>query len=197
MSFLTKLPKERYSSDGFAGFVGQRQFNLGDGKAFAWMSQLAYETDEPEKIKDILHVWGMTPLGDGILAAEVNAALPLASTCAIVAVGRGTTIVAFAGTDPLVLEPRLEIYIEGMADTVELRMPHSSARSWRHSLPMLSSVITSLPALRTRISAQVSMTLPPVAFAPGNRSFSRAMKRSRISRSLGWPGSISIRSSIL
>jgi len=72
MSFLTKLPKDRYSSDGFAGFVGQREFNLGDGKAFAWMSQLAYETDEPEKIKDSLHVWGMTPLGNGLLAAEVN-----------------------------------------------------------------------------------------------------------------------------
>jgi hypothetical protein len=103
MSFLTKLPKERYSGDGFAGFEGQREFNLGDGKAFAWMSQLAYETDEPEKIKDILHVWGMTPLGDGILASEVNTVLPLASTRAVIAVGRGATIVAFAGTDPLVL----------------------------------------------------------------------------------------------
>lgn len=103
MSFLTKLPKERYSRDGFAGFNGQRDFNLGDGKAFAWMSQLAYETDEPEKIKDIFHVWGMTPLGDGILAAEVNSVLPIASTQAVIAVGRGATIVAFAGTDPLVL----------------------------------------------------------------------------------------------
>lgn len=103
MSFLTKLPKERYSDKGFAGFEGQRDFNLGDGKAFAWMSQLAYETDEPEKIKDVLHVWGMTPLGDGILAAEINTVLPVASTRAVIAVGRGATIVAFAGTDPLVL----------------------------------------------------------------------------------------------
>jgi hypothetical protein len=103
MSFFTKLPRERYAGDGFAGFEGQRDFNLGDGKAFAWMSQLAYETDEPEKIKDILRVWGMTPLGDGILAAEVNSVLPIASTRAIIAVGRGATIIAFAGTDPLVL----------------------------------------------------------------------------------------------
>lgn len=113
MSFLTKLPKDRYSSDGFTGFVGQREFNLGDGKAFAWMSQLAYETDEPEKIKDSLHVWGMTPLGDGLLAAEVNGALPIASTRAVIVVGRGTTIVAIAGTDPLVLASRLEIHVGG------------------------------------------------------------------------------------
>ncbi len=103
MSFFTKLPRERYAGDGFAGFDGRRDFNLGDGKAFAWMSQLAYETDEPEKIKDILRVWGLTPLGDGILAAEVNSVLPIASTRAVVAVGRGATIIAFAGTDPLVL----------------------------------------------------------------------------------------------
>jgi hypothetical protein len=56
MSFLTKLPKEPYNGNGFASFVGQREFNLGDGRAVAWMSQLAYETDEPEKIKDMLNV---------------------------------------------------------------------------------------------------------------------------------------------
>jgi hypothetical protein len=74
---------------------------------------------------------------------------------------------------------------------------HSNARAYRHSLPMLSSVITSLSALRTRISAQGSMTLASVAFAPGNRSFSMAMRCSRVSLSLGWDGSTTVRSSIL
>jgi hypothetical protein len=102
MSFFTKLPRQRYAADGFAGFEGRRDFKLGDGKAFAWISQLAYETDEPEKIKDILRVWDMAPIGNGILAAEINTVLPIASTRGIIAVGRGATIVAFAGTDPLV-----------------------------------------------------------------------------------------------
>jgi hypothetical protein len=64
---------------------------------------------------------------------------------------------------------------------------HSNARAYRHSLPMLSSVITSVSALRTRISAQGSMTLASVAVAPGNRSFSMAMRCSRVSLSL-WDG---------
>jgi hypothetical protein len=74
---------------------------------------------------------------------------------------------------------------------------HSNARAYRHSLPMLSSVITSVSALRTRISAQGSMTLAPVAVAPGNRSFSMAMRCSRVSLSLGWDGSTTVRPSIL
>ena len=53
MSFLVKLPAERYSSTAFDGFVGSSDLELGDAKAMAWMCQLAYETDEPGKIKDI------------------------------------------------------------------------------------------------------------------------------------------------
>lgn len=32
MSFLTKLPRERYGTEAFAGFVGGRDFALGDGR---------------------------------------------------------------------------------------------------------------------------------------------------------------------
>src|SRR2546425_182506 len=49
MSFLTKLPRERYSASAFDRFTGGREFDLGTAKALAWMSQLAYETDEPGK----------------------------------------------------------------------------------------------------------------------------------------------------
>ncbi len=103
MSFLTKLPEERYDAQAFDDFTATRDFDLGDGKALAWMSQLAYETDEPEKIERILSRWGMRLVEGGLLLKEVKSFLPIAKTCGIIAAGRGVTIVAFAGTDPLVL----------------------------------------------------------------------------------------------
>jgi hypothetical protein len=103
MSFLVKLPRERYSPTAFDGFIGGSGLELGDAKAMAWMCQLAYETDEPEKIKDILDVWGLSLVEDGIVVEEIETVLPRSSTCCFVAGGRGATVVAFAGTDPLVL----------------------------------------------------------------------------------------------
>src|SRR5215469_8906168 len=103
MSFLTKLPRERYCASAFDTFVGGAEFNLGDAKAQAWMCQLAYETDEPSKIKDVLGVWGLALAENGIVVEEVETVLPKSSTHCFVAVGRGTTFIAFAGTDPLVL----------------------------------------------------------------------------------------------
>jgi hypothetical protein len=103
MSFLVKLPRERYSTTAFDGFVGSSGLELGDAKAMAWMCQLAYETDEPEKTRSILDAWGLSLVEDGILVEEVETVLPKSSTCCFVASGRGATLVAFAGTDPLVL----------------------------------------------------------------------------------------------
>ena len=54
MSFLTKLPADRYDRDAFKRFAGGKQFDIGNARAMAWMSQLAYETDEPGEIADIL-----------------------------------------------------------------------------------------------------------------------------------------------
>src|SRR5215831_6588984 len=103
MGFLTKLPRDRYSASAFDGFVGGSEFGLGDGKAQAWMCQLAYETDEPDKIRDILATWGLALVDGGVVVEEVETALPKSATRCFVATGRGATFVAFAGTDPLVL----------------------------------------------------------------------------------------------
>jgi triacylglycerol lipase len=103
MSFLTKLPLARYDRGAFDGFVPTDDFSPGTGKAMAWLSQLSYETDEPDKIGSILQGWGLR-LGDpGIIVEEVVTVLPKASTHCIVATGRGATFIAFAGTDPIVL----------------------------------------------------------------------------------------------
>jgi triacylglycerol lipase len=102
MSFFVKLRKERYSPRAFDEFSLANDFSLGTGKALAWVSQLAYETDEPDKIKDILSSWEMRLVDDGVVSKEVETALPTVSTHCFVAGGRGATIVAFAGTDPAV-----------------------------------------------------------------------------------------------
>jgi triacylglycerol lipase len=60
MSFLTKLPSQHYDKAAFDDFTPERNFTLGSGRAMAWLSQLAYETDEPDKVEDVLRSWGLT-----------------------------------------------------------------------------------------------------------------------------------------
>jgi len=103
MSFFVKLPKERYDRHAFDGFSLGEAFDPRIGRALAWASQLAYETDEPDKIAEILDLWHMHLVDDGVVIEEVKTVLPKVSTRCFVATGRGATIVAFAGTDPTLL----------------------------------------------------------------------------------------------
>ena len=102
MSMFTKLPSEFYDATAFDGFLPDRDFHLGTAKAMAWLSQLAYETDEPNKTEAILRIWKLR-LVDVVISTEFRSVLPMASTHAFVAAGRGTTFITFAGTDPVVL----------------------------------------------------------------------------------------------
>jgi pimeloyl-ACP methyl ester carboxylesterase len=102
MSMFTKLPTQFYDATAFDGFSLDRDFRRGSAKAMAWLSQLSYETDEPKKIEDILRTWKLR-LVDEVVSAEVRTVLPVASTHAFVAAGRGATFITFAGTDPVVL----------------------------------------------------------------------------------------------
>lgn len=102
MSLLTKLPRQLYDPEAFDGFLADRDFRRQTAKAMAWLSQLAYETDEPEKIKNVLSNWQLR-LVDDVISEKVSTVLPIARTCAFAAAGRGATFIAFAGTDPLVL----------------------------------------------------------------------------------------------
>ncbi len=96
MSALTTLPLSCYVPDAFAGFRPAADFDLGIARAMMWMSQLAYETVDPDKVAAIGERWGLrTQVVDG-------ARLGLARTQAVVARrADGTAIVAFAGTDPV------------------------------------------------------------------------------------------------
>jgi hypothetical protein len=92
-----------YDPNAFASFSNKEGFTIGTGKAMAWMSQLAYELDEKQKVESILQVWGLSLNDDGIIVEEVATVLPLASTHLFVASGHDATVVSFAGTDPLTL----------------------------------------------------------------------------------------------
>ncbi|HKA81401.1 MAG TPA: lipase family protein [Xanthobacteraceae bacterium] len=103
MSAFTQLPTDRYSRKAFEGFTVSTAFVPQNALALAWMSQLAYETDDPKKIADILAMWGLGLVQGGVVVEEVATVLPQASTHCIVAAGPKFAVVAIAGTDPVVL----------------------------------------------------------------------------------------------
>jgi triacylglycerol lipase len=106
MSFFTTLPRELYSARAFDDFVAGGDFRLGNAKAMIWMSQLAYEPEDPggpDKIRSVLASLGLGLVDGGIIADDDKMIVPKVKTRGFVAAGRGATIVAFAGTDPVVL----------------------------------------------------------------------------------------------
>jgi hypothetical protein len=103
MSVLTKLSANFYDRAAFAGFQAQGSFSLANGRALMWLSQLSYETDEPDKVKTLLAPWNLALVPGGVVSSPATSSLPMPRTEAIVAQGNGATFVAFAGTDPLVI----------------------------------------------------------------------------------------------
>ena len=108
MSFLVEMDRSRYPADALGAFtaaptldLSTRANLLGTARAMMWLSQLAYETAHPDKIADILPTWQLTQRA--LIDNPPGTHLPLRTSCAVVAGGRGATIVAFAGTDPLKL----------------------------------------------------------------------------------------------
>jgi triacylglycerol lipase len=100
MSILVELPLALYDEKAFHAFHPVAELDLGAARAMAWMSQLAYETDHPDKVAAVCDLWELgTPR---VIASPAGVGLPLVRTRGIVVEGRGATIVAFAGTDPLV-----------------------------------------------------------------------------------------------
>ena len=99
MSILVELPLELYEPKAFAAFKPVAGFDLGTARAMAWMSQLAYESEHPDKIAAICEMWGLR--GPRIIRSP-PARFARIDTRAVIAEGHGATILAFAGTDPLV-----------------------------------------------------------------------------------------------
>jgi hypothetical protein len=101
MSFLVELPESEYNRNAFARFAPTGGFDSGGGTALAmaWMSQLAYETRLPDKIRAIGALFGLAEIS--ILQQPAKSTLPLSDTRGIIASKDNALIIAFAGTDPL------------------------------------------------------------------------------------------------
>src|SRR5712692_7804066 len=103
MSFLVELPRKQYPADAMNLLRITSDFSLNNARTMMWMSQLAYETahetSTEHKVSDILGDWNFRKLD--CISNPPGTELPLKTACAVVAAGRGATIVTFAGTDPL------------------------------------------------------------------------------------------------
>jgi hypothetical protein len=99
MSFIVELPLSEYNKGAFAQFDPAAKFTRGNALAMAWMSQLAYETRLPDKIRAIGEVWQLDEIH--IVEQPAKSTLPLSDTRGMIASKGEARIIAFAGTDPL------------------------------------------------------------------------------------------------
>ncbi|QPF86896.1 lipase family protein [Bradyrhizobium genosp. L] len=102
MSFLVAISRGAYPDAALKTFAASPSFAIDDAKAMMWMSQLAYETNDPGKVKDILTAWQLEL--KGLASNDPVTGLPPHSACFVAAAGRNATIIAFSGTDPLKIE---------------------------------------------------------------------------------------------
>jgi triacylglycerol lipase len=99
MSFLIRLPLDRYERDAFSGFA-PGPFSIGTARAAMWLAQLSYE-DETEKQDQILEHWGLKRVVS--YNRPFPSVLPMPSTGGFVARNDDGTFIVFQGTDPLLL----------------------------------------------------------------------------------------------
>ncbi len=126
MSFLVRFPLDSYRGDALDDFTVTSRFTHGNAQAMMWLSQLAYETDDSEKVDKILNRWGLERRGFG--ADTFNPGLVPPKARFIVAIGRGATFVTFSGTDPLsikdwitdfTLAPTPNVFHQGFVGAVD------------------------------------------------------------------------------
>jgi hypothetical protein len=105
MSILTTLPDQLYDPGAFKGFQAGSSFTIENARALAWMCQLAYETDDPNKVQKILRGWGGDLVKDGIIvqSLKVGSLLTIANSRCLIANFSNGAVLSFAGTDPLSL----------------------------------------------------------------------------------------------
>jgi triacylglycerol lipase len=102
MSFLVAIARSAYRADALNDFQPTPAFSLRNAQAMMWMSQLAYETENEKKIESVLGDWSLAIRG--FASNDPDTGWPPKSACLVGAGGRGGTIIAFAGSDPLKIE---------------------------------------------------------------------------------------------
>jgi triacylglycerol lipase len=100
MSLLVELPLRSYAFPELATLNVTDIYDFKIACGMAWISQLAYETANRAKVAEVLGNWALAKVT--LFKSPVSGPLPLVDSRGLVARGWGGTIVAFAGTDPLV-----------------------------------------------------------------------------------------------
>jgi hypothetical protein len=103
MSILVELEPEDYAKTAFDAFdPAAKDFTLGNARAMMWLSQLAYETRQPQTISTVGKAWGFVSIAPFIdHRVDVDATF---KTCGILGERPDAILLAFAGTDPAVWE---------------------------------------------------------------------------------------------
>jgi triacylglycerol lipase len=122
MSILTELPEPLYLGQRPIFQTGDTKFNPDTARAMAWAAQLAYETNDLNKVQRILTTWGW--ILRGYHAGRISSILPLTSAKGFIAAREGVSILTFAGTEPLsladwILDFSLQINADGVHDGFE------------------------------------------------------------------------------
>lgn len=115
MSFLVELAESAYPQHALDNLTPSESFSLENARAMMWMSQLAYETADENKVERILASWRMHKRD--FESNDPVTGLPAHSSCVVIAGGRGATIVAFSGTDPLKIEDWITDFTTGLSPT--------------------------------------------------------------------------------
>jgi hypothetical protein len=99
MSILTEFPTPVYLRQQPDLQTTDTKFDLVTAHAMAWAAQLAYETNDPDKVRRVLAAWGWT--FRGFHAGSISSVLPLTSAKGFIAARRNVSILTFAGTEPV------------------------------------------------------------------------------------------------
>jgi triacylglycerol lipase len=101
MSFPVELPFRSYCRANLANLTVASGYDLETARAMAWLSQLAYETRDEGKVRDVLREWRLSPV---TFIKDPSGSSGLTDTNGLVVDGWGARIIAFTGTDPLKLK---------------------------------------------------------------------------------------------
>ena len=96
MTFPVELPLKSYLGAPLGNFTVASGYDFRTAGAMAWLSQLAYETRDPDKVSKALANWQLA-LKSPIKHTKTGST----DTHGLVVAGWGATIIAFTGTDPL------------------------------------------------------------------------------------------------
>src|SRR5215467_2048183 len=83
MSILVELPLEQYNKDAFRNFDPDAGGSPGNALAMIWMSQLAYETGQPQKVPEIARRLQLDRVD--IVREPAKSTLPMSDTRGVIA----------------------------------------------------------------------------------------------------------------